>query len=66
MSFGYGFSVTRDGGRRWRELRNLPVRLDGGGSVLHVDGKVRYLALGAQGLWRSPDAGAHWHRVELR
>ena len=38
MSFGYGFSVTRDGGRRWRELRDLPVQLDGGGSILHVDG----------------------------
>ena len=54
MSFGYGFSVTRDGGRRWRELRDLPVQLDGGGSILHVDGKVRYLALGAQGLWVYP------------
>ena len=66
MSFGYGFSVTRDGGRRWTELRDLPVQLDGGGSILHVDGKFRYLALGAQGLWRSPDAGAHWHRINLR
>lgn len=26
MSFGYGFSVTRDRGRRWRELRDLPVQ----------------------------------------
>ncbi|MDA0179955.1 glycoside hydrolase [Solirubrobacter phytolaccae] len=65
MSSGYGFSVTRDGGRRWRGLRSLPVQLDGGGSVLQVDGKVRYLALGVQGLWRSPDAGARWHRVKL-
>ena len=66
MSFGYGYTVTTDGGVRWRPLRHLPGQLDGGGSELKVDGKVRYLALGVQGLWRSPDAGATWRRVKLR
>ncbi len=63
MSFGYGFTATSDGGRRWRMLRHLPRPLDGGVSALSVDGKDRYLALAGNGLWKSPDAGADWHRL---
>ena len=66
MSFGHAFTATRDGGRHWRVLRHLPRRLDGGISALSVDGRARYLALGTDGLWKSPDAGAHWQRLRLR
>jgi hypothetical protein len=64
VSFGYGLTVTQDGGRHWRPLRHLPRRLGGGSSALSIDGKVRYLALGGDGLWKSPDAGAHWKRLK--
>jgi photosystem II stability/assembly factor-like uncharacterized protein len=64
MSFGYGLTVTQDGGRRWRELRHLPSPFDGS-SILSIDGRARYLALGGYGLWKSPDAGAHWRRLKI-
>ncbi len=64
MRFGYGLTVTSDAGRNWRSLRHLPRRLTGGAG-LSVDGRTRYLALGSDGLWRSPDAGAHWQRLHL-
>ena len=63
MSFGYGLTVTQDGGRTWRALRHLPRQLYGGGAALSIDGRARYLALGSDGLWKSPDAGAHWQRL---
>lgn len=66
MSFGYGMTVTSDGGRNWRALRHLPRPLYGDVSALSVDGKARYLALGSDGLWKSPDAGAHWQRLTPR
>src|SRR4051794_9032685 len=59
MDFGYGVPTTADSGRNWRVLRHLPSSLDGT-AIVSVDGKSRYLALGGFGLWRSPDAGAHW------
>jgi hypothetical protein len=65
MSFGYGLTVTHDAGRGWRALRHLPRQLDGGASALSIDGKARYLALGSDGLWKSPDAGAHWQRLKV-
>lgn len=63
MNFGYGVTTTADGGRNWRLLRHLPRQPDGGAAIVSVDGRTRYLALGAYGLWRSPDAGAHWKRL---
>jgi photosystem II stability/assembly factor-like uncharacterized protein len=63
MDFGYGVTVTDDGGRDWRQLRHLPRQPDGGAAIVSVDGKTRYLALGQFGLWRSLDAGAHWERL---
>jgi hypothetical protein len=64
MRFGYGLTVSDDAGRHWRKLRHLPRPLDGGFSVLSIDGKTRYLALGGDGLWKSPDAGADWQRLK--
>jgi hypothetical protein len=49
-------TVTSDGGRNWRALRHLPRRLTGGLAALSIDEKARYLALGSDGLWKSPDA----------
>jgi photosystem II stability/assembly factor-like uncharacterized protein len=63
MTFGYEVTVTRDGGRHWRALRHLPRSFDGS-AALSIDGKARYLALGGYGLWKSPDAGAHWQRLK--
>ena len=62
MDFGYGVTVTDDGGRDWRMLRHLPRQPDGA-AIISVDGRTRYLALGGFGLWRSPDAGAHWRKL---
>jgi hypothetical protein len=56
--------MTRDAGRSWRYLRHLPRRLYRSGSALSIDGKARYLALGGDGLWKGPDAGAHWQRLK--
>lgn len=66
MSFGYGFTMTSDGGRLRRMLRHLPRPLDGGVSALSIDGKDRYLVLAGNGLPKSPDAGAHWHLLRER
>jgi photosystem II stability/assembly factor-like uncharacterized protein len=63
MDFGYGVTTTADGGRNWRLLRHLPRQPGGGAAIISVDGGTRYLALGAFGLWRSPDAGAHWKKL---
>lgn len=63
MDFGYGITTTSDGGRNWRLLRHLPRQPDGGAAIISVDGRTRYLALGGFGLWRSPDAGAHWKKL---
>ena len=63
MDFGYGVTTTADGGRNWRLLRHLPRQPDGGAAIISVDGRTRYLALGGFGLWRSPDAGAHWKKL---
>jgi photosystem II stability/assembly factor-like uncharacterized protein len=62
MDFGYGVTVTDDGGRNWRTLRHLP-RQPNAAALISVDGRTRYLALGGFGLWRSPDAGAHWRKL---
>jgi len=66
MSFGYGFTVTGDGGHNWRSLRHLPRQPTGGVSELDVDGRDRYLAVAEHGLWKSSDAGATWRRLRVR